>query len=292
MLPQSLITLLLAISACVPVLHAEIVVKPGDKVAFLGDSITAAGYSNAGGYVQFIGAAMAANGVKIELIGAGWSGHKSDQMLARLERDVLSKKPQWMTLSCGVNDVWHGEKGIPLPEYQKNITTIVERTQAAGIQVVILTLTMITEDAANPNNKKLADYNAFLRTLAAEKKCLLADLNADMQAALAEAKKSAPSPAPRNLLTTDGVHMAYAGDMMMATGVLKALGFDSTEIEKAKAAWLDLPETNVFENKVALTQRQAEALAKLAASQGMTIRQMLDKAISEHVLLLLKSDRK
>ncbi len=28
-------------------------------------------------------------------------------MLARLDEAVISKKPQWMTLSCGVNDVWH-----------------------------------------------------------------------------------------------------------------------------------------------------------------------------------------
>jgi hypothetical protein len=28
-------------------------------------------------------------------------------LLARLDAEVISKKPQWMTLSCGVNDVWH-----------------------------------------------------------------------------------------------------------------------------------------------------------------------------------------
>ncbi len=283
-------TLIATLITSIPVLHAEIVVKAGEKVAFLGDSITAGGYSNAGGYVQLIGAAMAANGVKIELIGAGWSGHKSEQMLARLERDVISKKPQWMTLSCGVNDVWHGANGIPLPAYQKNITSIVDQAQAAGIKVVILTSTMITEDAANPNNLKLADYNAFLCTLATEKKCLFADLNADMQAALAEAKKSAPSPAPKNFLTTDGVHMAYAGDMMMATGVLKAFGLDSAELSKAKTAWLDLPKTNVFDSKLSLTQRQTEKLQKLAASQNTTVRQLLDKEIIEHVHSLLKSD--
>ena len=46
------------------------------------------------------------------------AGHKSNDMLARLEADVLSKNPQWMTLSCGVNDVWHGNKGVPLDDAQ------------------------------------------------------------------------------------------------------------------------------------------------------------------------------
>ena len=93
-----------------PLALAQIPIKSGDKVAFLGDSITQQGKSSPSGYVNLVSSALAANGVKIEVIGAGISGHKSDQMLDRLERDVLSKKPQWMTLSCGVNDVWHGEK--------------------------------------------------------------------------------------------------------------------------------------------------------------------------------------
>jgi len=201
---------LTVIFAATHLLQAEIPVQAGDKVAFLGDSITQAGQRNPGGYVQLIGSGLAANGVKIEIIGAGISGHKSNQMLERLERDVLSKKPQWMTLSCGVNDVWHGAKGLPLEDYKKNISTIVDQAQAAGVKVVILTSTMVGEDQANPNNQKLVAYNEYLRTLAKEKKCLLADLNAEMQAALAAAVKSQPKPAKGNYLTSDGVHMAAA----------------------------------------------------------------------------------
>src|SRR5205085_2328900 len=136
----------------------------------------------------------------------------------RLERDVLSKKPDWMTLSCGVNDVWHGERGVPLEPYKKNITQIVDRAQAAGIKVVILTSTLIGEDVPNPNNQKAIPYNEFLRELAKEKKCPLADLNAEMQAAL---KAAAPAhPKGGNILTVDGVHMNPAGNQMMAVGVL------------------------------------------------------------------------
>lgn len=193
-------------------------------------------------------------------------------------------------MSCGVNDVWHGPKGIELPDYQKNITAIVERTQAAGIKVVILTSTMITEDPATPNNAKLADYNEFLRKLAAEKKCLFADLNADMQTALAEAKKAKPDAGNKNLLTTDGVHMAFPGDVMMATGVLKTLGLDAREISKAKDAWLDLPKTNSVESKISLSQRQTEKLEKLAASKNMSVKELIKKELNERVESLLKSD--
>src|SRR5208283_3105429 len=87
---------------------AEILVKTSEKVAFLGDSITAQGWGDPAGYIRLVVAGLAANGVEVVPVPAGVGGHKSNDMLARLDNDVLSKKPQWMTLSCGVNDVWHG----------------------------------------------------------------------------------------------------------------------------------------------------------------------------------------
>ena len=271
-------------------LRAEIPLKPGDKVAFLGDSITEAGQGNPGGYVQLIGTALAAQGVQIEIIGAGISGHKSDQMLARLESDVLSKKPQWMTLSCGVNDVWHGAQGISLKDYKKNITRIVDKAQTAGIKVVLLTSTMIGEDQAAPENQKLVSYNEFLRSLAAEKKCLLADLNSDMQAALVEAKKANPDPAQENLLTSDGVHMTFPGDVMMAVGVLKGFGLDASELEKAKATWLDAPDTNPIAANINLTQRQVQQLEMLASERKSSVEDLINGELKKVVMSMLKPD--
>ena len=118
---------------------AEILVKDGQKVAFMGDSITQGGWGSPGGYVRLVVAGLEANGVKGTPIPAGISGHKSDQMLARLKKDALDKQPDWMTLSCGVNDVWHGARGIPLDQYKTNITTILDQCAAAGTKVVVLT---------------------------------------------------------------------------------------------------------------------------------------------------------
>ncbi len=286
-LSLSLVALTILFASVSPV-RAEIPIKSGEKVAFLGDSITQAGQSSAGGYVQLIGSGLAANGVKIEIIGAGISGHKSNQMLERLERDVLSKKPDWMTLSCGVNDVWHGAKGVALPDYQKNITEIVDKAQAANVKVIILTSTMIREDPSNAENQKLATYNDFLRTLAKEKKCHLADLNADMQAALIEAAKTEQKSAKGNYLTSDGVHMALAGNMMMAEGVLKGLGLDSGELTKAKEAWFDLPLVTVSAS-MGLTQRQAKELDKLAKERQLDTAGFLNQELRKVIETELKS---
>ncbi len=217
-----------------PARAGTIAIQNGQKLAFMGDSITQQGWGHPAGYVKLVVAGLDANGVKVEPIPAGISGHKSNQMLARLDKDVLSKKPNWMTLSCGVNDVWHGAKGVPLDEYKKNITEIIDKSHAAGVKVMILTSTMIKEDAANAENQKLAEYNDFLRAVAKEKKLLLADLNADMQAAL---KKIDKPEKPGKALTVDGVHMNPAGDKMMATGILKAFGLDDAQLAKAHAEW-------------------------------------------------------
>lgn len=228
---------------------AEIAVKSGEKIAFLGDSITQGGWGNPVGYVRLVMAGLEANGVKAVAAPAGISGHKSDNMLGRLERDVIAKKPQWMTLSCGVNDVWHGKNGVALDEaalaagdfgtggaargtYKKNIAAIVEKAEAAGIKVVMLTATVIHENLASAENAKLAPYNDYLRALAREKKLLLADLNSMFQ----ERIKAENKPGQK-VLTSDGVHMAIEGDKLMAKGVLMAFGLNATELKKAEEAW-------------------------------------------------------
>ena len=155
-----------------------------------------------------------------------------------MKKDVLDKKPQWMTLSCGVNDVWHGPRGVTLEDYKKNITKIVDDCTKAGVKVMILTATMIGEEPEIENNKKLAPYNDFLRELARERKLPLADLNAQMQEAVA--KFPTPEKGKKRTLTGDGVHMRAGGNVMMATGVLKAFGLTDEQMKKAKDNWADI----------------------------------------------------
>jgi lysophospholipase L1-like esterase len=256
----------------------DIPVKDGEKIAFLGDSITQGGMG-ATGYVTLVIQGLKANGVQATAIGAGISGHKSNDMLARLQRDVIDRKPDWMTLSCGVNDVWHGAKGVPLDQYKQNITQIVEKAQAAGIKVMILTSTMITENPSEPNNEKLAAYNEFLRELAKDKKCLLADLNAAMQKDLDAREKAGQKRG--KLVTSDGVHMNPFGNVMMATGVLRGFGLDDAQVSKATESFLDIP--NGVSASVPLTLRQYSALEAAAAKQGKSVQDLL-KGILEKII--------
>ncbi|HQP97612.1 MAG TPA: SGNH/GDSL hydrolase family protein [bacterium] len=210
------------------------ILQDGNRIVFLGNSITEAG-TTAEGYITLFRLFCDVNGYEIESLNAGISGHKSNDMLARLQTDVIDKKPDWVSISCGVNDVWHFNhtppQGIPLEDYQKNMTEIVEHCTAAGIKILLLTATPIFENPDGPENTRLAAYNAFLRDLAKEKKLLLCDLS---EACLKQYKEKRTT---ENVLTTDGVHMNPKGYRLMAREILRTLGATSQEIRQAEKRW-------------------------------------------------------
>jgi lysophospholipase L1-like esterase len=258
-------------------MRADIAVQNGEKIAFLGDSITAQGASGNTGYVKLVMSGLEANGVKAEMIPAGISGHKSNDMLARLQKDVIDKKPNWMTLSCGVNDVWHHERGVPLDQYKTNIRQIVDQAQAAGIKVVLLTSTMIHEDQPNDDNQKLVAYNDFLKALAAEKNLPVADLNAYMQ-------ELVKMPHKGNLLTVDGVHMNPIGNQMMAAGVLKAFGLSDAQLQTARDAWAKIP----YGVNANLTLGQFNKLSDVANKQNRSVDDLIREALAKTIDEMLK----
>ena len=263
----------------------EIAIKNGQRLAFLGDSITQQG-TEPSGYARLVINGLAANGIQVEPVFAGISGNKSNDMLARLDRDVISKNPDLMTLSCGVNDVWHGDNGIPLDQYKINIAAIVDKAQKANIKVVILTATMIGEDQSNANNQKLVPYNEFLRSLAKERNLPLADLNAEMQSAVKQAALKWPKPSYGIYLTTDGVHMHVPGNIMMAEGVLRALGLNAEQMAKANASWLDVS-CNVS-SWTSISIGQYNKLREMAAEHNLSINDYLKSEFTKFIAEELK----
>ena len=227
---------------------------------------------NPGGYVHLVVAGLEAEGVEVVPIPAGVSGNTSKDMLVRLKRDVLDKKPDWMTLSCGVNDVWHGAGGVDLPNYEKNITSIIDQAQAQGIQVMVFTSTGIWEDLNSNDNRKLVAYNAFLRQIAREKNCPLADLNAGFRSALA----SNPPTRGTNLLTVDGVHPNPFGNIVMAEGILKAWEIPDVDMPKVRSIWNAIPDgaslaSTLNEPTLTITLGRYETLERLAQAQHLDV---------------------
>lgn len=206
--------------------------KKGDQIVAIGDSIT-----QAGGYLTMIDGALAQLYPALQLpkvINTGISGQKAEDLVARFQRDVVDRKPAVVTLSIGINDVWH-RLGQPhddnvLKAYKDNVTKMVDMAQAKGIKVILLTPTLIQEDASTEGNKRLVMYVNAMKAIAKEKRCGMADLHG----MFLEALKHKPADMKGNWLTSDGVHMKPLGDAAMAAGVLRALGIPDRSLAKMK----------------------------------------------------------
>lgn len=197
-------------------------IASGQTLVCLGDSITQADP----GYVSLLAALLAAQYPErgIRVVNAGIGGHKAPDMLARLERDVLAHRPDWVTVNVGINDVWHGLEGpggVPLEVYAPTLDAIVQRLQAASAQVVLVTPTVIGEDPDAPANALLGRYVAAMEGIAARRGTLLAPAHADFLSALRAGRAASPD----FRLTTDGVHMNPAGNARLALTLLGALDF-------------------------------------------------------------------
>lgn len=74
-----------------------------------------------------------------QVINAGVGGDNTDNLLARIEKDVLSKKPDLVILMVGTNDMLNSKKMISFLHYQQNLEQIVEAITANGSEMVLMT---------------------------------------------------------------------------------------------------------------------------------------------------------
>ncbi len=244
--------------------QANIVMQNGQNVVFLGDSITAFGWAKPAGYVRLVVAGLASSGVAINPIPEGVGGNTSNDMIARLDADVLSKKPDWVLVSCGVNDAFAVRK-VSVEQYESNMTSIVDQCQAAHINVVLLTPTPVAEDWTSDLNVRLGVFHDFLRQLAAQKGCVFCDVNAAMIDAIKNKPKAAYT------FTVDNVHMDPAGDFVMASAILRSLGLTGDQIIKAQNQWMDISAGVPVEVTVPMTPRQWFALQDTAAVKNQSV---------------------
>ena len=125
--------LLGAAATSVPAAGLEL--KQGDRIVFLGDSITAGGVGEKG-YVTLVGQAIAKQhaGLGVEIIGAGISGNKVPDCQKRLQRDVLDKQPTVVVIYIGINDVWHWNRnaGTSKEDFERGLIDLIKRSQGRG----------------------------------------------------------------------------------------------------------------------------------------------------------------
>jgi len=178
-----------------------------DRIVFVGDSITD-GHT----LPLLVQQALREAGRPVPVcVNAAVAGNTAKDMRARIERDVLPRRPTLVTFNAGVNDAHHA---VSLEDYSKDVTAIADRLKADGIPMLILTTTTL-----GPRNaameERLCVYNNFLRGFARERGYVLAEVFARMD----EARK-----AGREGTESDHVHLNFDGYRAMTRAVLDALG--------------------------------------------------------------------
>lgn len=201
--------------------------KKGEKIVFLGDSITQGGVSPKG-YVTLIKNAMAEKhkDLGVEIIGAGISGNKVPDLQKRLEKDVLAKKPTVVVIYIGINDVWHGEndpaRGTSKEKFEAGLKEIIGKIKDGGARVVLCTPTVIGEKKAGANklDAKLDEYADISRKVAKDTGSELCDLR---KAFVDHLAKNNADDKEKGILTTDRVHLNDAGNKLVAETILATI---------------------------------------------------------------------
>ncbi len=239
----------------------EFVLKKNDRIVFFGDSITEQHL-----YTNYVETYLATRYPELDLtfFNAGWGGDTAPGGLARLERDVMAMKPTVVTLCYGMND------GAYMPpsddirnRYVTGMRALVARLKEANVRVVLLTPGMVDE-SVNPGLKAVQYNQSGLRVLADEVLKLAATEQlpvCDIHRLMNEVDGKGKASDSRFCMIPDSVHPDPAGHLVMAFGLLQALGVPPRQqfVEVDALAG----KTSSSEGIVARAKRQRDGTVKL-----------------------------
>jgi len=197
--------------------------KEKARILFIGDSITDSGRNEdpegiGYGYVRILHDYLvtAFPSKELEIINQGIGGNRATDLQDRWDKDVLALNPDYVSVSIGINDVWRqldnpGMVQVYPEQFEEILTRLIEKTNA---QLILMEPTVIEEDVRSEGNQKLVPYVEIVRKLAKKFDAILVPTHKDF---IDYIKTDTTYK-----LTTDGVHMNSAGNMLMARSWLEA----------------------------------------------------------------------
>lgn len=191
---------------------------PVNSVVILGDSITAHNsYTDATRITYrdygFWTWAAARLGNRLELLNnAGVGGDRTDQVLARLDSDVLAHRPGWCVELSGTNDM---VQGISVATAKANRAEVWARLIGAGIRVVAGTIPPFAGATAD-QLAFIADFNNWVRGQASTLPIVVVDYYSALVSPTAAGWAYGTAD-------NDGVHPDRAGAAVMGKALADAL---------------------------------------------------------------------
>jgi len=225
--------LVLMLAGCTVMAGAQqaLVIKPGARVAVVGDSITEQKL-----YSRFIEMYLLAcrPDLHLHVMQYGWGGEAAGGFAYRMNNDLLPYKPDVVTTCYGMNDGGYRayEPGIG-KGYQSNMRNIVTGLKKTGALVIVGSPGAVdskyfvrgnVEQAAKVYNDSLAHLRDLAKTVADENGMPFANVHDALIDAMAKAKAAYGDDYA--VCGYDGVHPPADGHLVMAYAFLKAMGFD------------------------------------------------------------------
>ncbi|MDE0042375.1 MAG: SGNH/GDSL hydrolase family protein [Candidatus Poribacteria bacterium] len=209
----------------------NLVFQSGDKVLFIGDSITDCGRRDehaplGDGYVSRVVELITAKYPErqIDYVNKGIGGDVVEGLEQRWEADVIAERPDWLSVKIGINNASRQlTAGLPtkeyLPKWEACYRRILSRVkEGLDAELFMFEIFYIATDVAEPRPLPVDAYNEVIHSLADEFNARLIKTS--------EAFDRAVTAQPGKLWTTqDGVHPNPEGHMLMALEFLKHTGW-------------------------------------------------------------------
>lgn len=208
----------------------ELLLKKGDRVAIVGDSITEQKL-----YSKFMELYLLACVPQLELtlFQFGWGGERAPGFARRMENDFIPWKPMVVTTCFGMNDGSYRPYDAQIGKaYEEGSRLIQKRCKELGARMVVGGPGPVDSDtwrASEPDadtyyNDNLGKLSGIAARLAAENGFAYAGLHPLMMKVMADAKAALGKNYA--VCGNDGVHPGPNGHLVMAYAFLKAMGLD------------------------------------------------------------------
>lgn len=159
----------------------KITLKPGMKVLFTGDSITACGRSIlhplGTGYVRNIAQSLKKKypELNISIKNTGVSSNTTGDLLGRFRKDCTDHRPDVLSILIGINDLWRQygtELDMTMAVYPEEFETnyrgmLTAVKESCNSKIILIEPFMFTNNTDNPMFAGLKDYRNIV--------CLLTD---------------------------------------------------------------------------------------------------------------------
>jgi len=259
---------LVALFVVLPFCVKAVDLKDGDKIAVLsGQSFEIWSWSPSG-YTHLLTSELEKSGVK-NPITICFEGQKTEQMLARVDIDVIAKKPVCVLIIPGTGDYNAFAQKTVDAAFTQNLAGVIEKLQAANIKTVLATSYAVNSKPSEARNLNVAEHNEAIRALAQAHNVPLIDFVKVVD------NENKPVPFDGSLAAKSAVNQMFAGE------VLRTLGYSDQEVAAFRQAWLDIPGAIQFPPSVSVnTYEKLKTAAKASGKEvGVYIAEVLHNSV-------------